>query len=82
MHPLTAALAACAVLSACGGQPAPYHSGNEIPQGPGLLTGKEGAWVVRPGRIEPTSSDAPRNADEEREFREWREWKQRQDKSR
>ena len=87
MRALTAALAACAALAGCGGQPVPYHSGNEIPQGPGLLTGKEGAWVVRPGRIEPTSSDAPpssapRTAEEEREFREWREWKQRQEKGR
>ena len=80
MRALTAALAACAALAGCGGQPAPYHSGNEIPQGPGLLTGAEGAWVVRPGRIEPTQSAAPRTAEEEREFQEWR--KQRQEKGR
>jgi hypothetical protein len=52
------------LLAGCATEPAPYHSGNEIPRGPGLLTGPEGAFVL--------------NADDYREYQEWREQKRRQ----
>jgi hypothetical protein len=42
----------------------PYHSGNEIPAGPGLLSGPEGAFVL--------------NADDYREYQEWRAQKRSQ----
>jgi hypothetical protein len=61
-----------------------YHSQNEIPPGPGLLSGAEGAFVLRVGgsasdAAAPSDSAAPRNAAEEREYQEWREWKRRQE---
>jgi len=30
----------------CAAEPVPYHSGNEIPRGPGLLTGAQGEFVL------------------------------------
>jgi hypothetical protein len=78
-------VAACAALTACAAQPTPYHSQNEIPRGPGLLSGAEGAFVLRVGSsvpgdpAPPGDSAAPRNAAEEREYQEWREWKRRQE---
>jgi hypothetical protein len=68
-----ALLAACTALAGCAAEPVAYHSQNEIPPGPGLFTGPQGAFVLR------TYSARPRDAAEEREFQEWREWKQRQD---
>ena len=78
-------VAACAALTACAAQPTPYHSQNEIPLGPGLLSGAEGAFVLRVGSAapggspRPVDSAAPQNAAEEREYQEWREWKRRQE---
>jgi hypothetical protein len=43
----------------------PYHSGNEIPRGPGLLTGPQGEFVL--------------NADDYREYQEWRARKREQE---
>jgi hypothetical protein len=41
------ALALIAVLAAgCAAEPVAYHSGNEIPAGPGMLTGEKGAVVL------------------------------------
>jgi hypothetical protein len=84
---MRAALLAWVALAGCAAEPVPYHSGNEIPRGPGLLTGAEGAFVLRTyagakppeaSTKPPEASVKPRNADEEREYQEWREWKQRQ----
>jgi hypothetical protein len=63
-------LALCAALAACAAaEPVPYHSGNEIPQGPGLFTGPEGAFVLRPfAAASRSESAAPRNATVEREL--------------
>ena len=30
----------------CNAQPLAYHSDNEIPEGPGLLTGERGEFVI------------------------------------
>jgi hypothetical protein len=72
---LSFALAAAA-LAGCGAMPFDYRSQREIPAGPGMFSGEEGAFVfrARPAAAEPT---APPSADELREFREWREWKRR-----
>jgi hypothetical protein len=76
---MRAALLAWIALAGCAAEPVPYHSGNEIPRGPGLLTGAEGAFVLRTYSTTPSEASAkPRGADEEREYQEWREWKQRQ----
>jgi hypothetical protein len=48
----------CLALAGCASEPVTYHSGNEIPPGPGLLTGPEGAFVL--------------NADEWRRYQEWK----------
>jgi hypothetical protein len=71
--------AACLALAACAAEPVPYHSGNEIPRGPGLLTGAEGAFVLRTDETKPRESAAPRNEAEEREYQEWRESKRRRE---
>ena len=57
-------LTVCAALAGCAAEPVPYHSGNEIPRGPGLLSGTEGAFVL--------------NADDYREYQQWRDEKRRQ----
>ena len=40
-------------VAGCGAQPVPYHSGNEIPPGPGLLSGEKGEFVVRAADLQP-----------------------------
>lgn len=47
-RPLAAffALSLAAALAACAGQPFEYHSGTEIPEGPGLFSGKSGGFTV------------------------------------
>jgi hypothetical protein len=52
-------------LAGCATEPVPYHSGNEIPRGPGLLTGPQGEFVL--------------NADDYREYQEWRARKREQE---
>ena len=52
---------ACITLAGCAGEPVPYHSGNEIPQGPGLLSGEDGAFVL--------------SAEEWRQYQEWKKAK-------
>ncbi len=66
-------------VAGCAAEPVAYHSGNEIAQGPGLLTGPEGAFVLRTGDAAPRESAAPRNAEEEREYQEWRASKRKKD---
>jgi hypothetical protein len=56
---------ACAVLAGCAAEPVPYHSQNEIPRGPGLLTGPEGEFVL--------------SAEDYREYQEWRARKRAQE---
>ena len=51
-------LSLCAVLAGCATEPYTYHSGNEIPRGPGLLTGASGEFVL--------------SADEWRGYQEWK----------
>jgi hypothetical protein len=63
---------AAAALAGCGAVPFAYHSQREIPRGPGMFSGEQGAFVFRT----PGAAPAP-SADELREFEEWREWKRR-----
>jgi hypothetical protein len=42
----TVVLIAVAAATACGGKAFQYRSQNEIPPGPGLLSGEEGAFVL------------------------------------
>jgi hypothetical protein len=55
----------CAALAGCAAEPVPYHSGNEIPRGPGLLTGPQGEFVL--------------SAEDYREYQEWRTRKREQE---
>jgi hypothetical protein len=34
------------LVAGCAAEPVAYHSGNEIPSGPGMLTGEKGAVVL------------------------------------
>lgn len=34
------------LCAGCAAEPVAYHSGNEIPDGPGMLTGEKGAVVL------------------------------------
>ena len=43
MRALVLPLVLCA---ACAAEPVAYHSGNDIPSGPGMLTGEKGAVVL------------------------------------
>ena len=43
MRALVLPLVLCA---ACAAEPVAYHSGNDIPSGPGMLTGDKGAVVL------------------------------------
>lgn len=61
---LTLALAAAA-LAGCSASPFDYHSQREIPPGPGMFSGEQGAFVWR-------REGAAAEAQEQREFREWR----------
>ena len=45
-------------LAGCAAEPVPYHSGNEISRGPGLLTGPSGEFVL--------------SMDEWRRYQEWK----------
>ena len=58
------ALLVIVLLAGCAAQPVPYHSGNEIPNGPGLLTGPDGAFVL--------------SSEDYREYQEWRAQKRSQ----
>jgi hypothetical protein len=46
------------VLGGCASEPVPYHSQNEIPRGPGLLTGPQGEFVL--------------SAEDYRQYQEWK----------
>ena len=57
-------LIGCALLAGCSAQPVPYHPGTEIPNGPGLLSGEDGAFVL--------------SAEDYREYQEWRAQKRKE----
>ncbi len=46
------------VLGACAGTPFQYRPPTEIPEGPGLLTGERGAFVLRGAEPAPAASSA------------------------
>lgn len=72
---LCAALAAA--LAGCGATPFDYHSPGEIPRGPGLLSGEEGAFVLTLGKAEfERWKRSAEGSDEYREFQDWREWRE------
>jgi hypothetical protein len=48
-------------LAGCGAAPFEYHSQNDIPRGPGMFSGADGAFVFR-----------TKDSDEWREFQEWK----------
>ena len=44
---INAMLVILLLLGACSGTPVQYHSEREIPEGPGLLTGADGAYLYQ-----------------------------------
>ena len=67
------AAAGAVILGGCAAAPFEYRAQNDIPEGPGMLSGAAGAFSLRPAESLP-----PRDSDEYREFQEWREWKRQQ----
>lgn len=70
-----------AVLAGCGAAPFQYQPVTEIPDGPGMLTGKKGTFVVYAGRHDEARSDAHSSQaapdeDELLEFQAFRRWKE------
>ena len=71
-------------LAGCGAaKPVPYHSAQEIPQGPGMLSGTDGTFIFRVGGGEQakavTSTQrpaAPGSKEEFEAFREYQRWKE------
>lgn len=78
MRTILATLAAAA-LAGCGAVPFEYQSQREIPAGPGMFSGEDGAFVVRAGSDAAAQQPPPdwRESEEYREFQEWRERKRR-----
>jgi hypothetical protein len=68
-HALPIALLGVA-LAGCSAVPVAYRSGTEIPEGPGMFSGAEGAFVFRSGARAASS--------EYEEFIRWRAEKARQ----
>lgn len=44
IRPIIPILLAGMLASGCAGQPFAYHDANQIPQGPGLVSGEDGAF--------------------------------------
>jgi hypothetical protein len=55
-------LIGCLLLGGCAAEPMAYHSGNEIPKGPGLLTGAKGEFLL--------------SAEDWRRYQEWKQQQQ------
>jgi len=77
------------VLGCADAKPFKYHSGNEIPEGPGVLTREKGEFTIydsnkkQPAAIEQaqpvSATPAPATVPEEGEaFRQFQEWKKEQ----
>ena len=80
-HALPIALLGVA-LAGCAAAPVAYRSGTEIPEGPGMFSGAEGAFVFRSGARAASSEyeefirwKRSRDAEERREFEQWRQWR-------
>lgn len=72
-----------AALFGCAGRPFDYHSGNEIPEGPGVFSGEDGEVTLfstgsgNPAAEKRPAGEEPVTADEEyREFQEFQQWKE------
>lgn len=72
-------------LAGCGAaKPVPYHSAQEIPQGPGMFSGEDGAFIFRVGGGEQAKAvtpslrppAAPGSKEEFEAFREYQRWKE------
>jgi len=71
-------------LAGCGAaKPVPYHSAQEMREGPGMLSGEEGAFVFRVGGNSPVKAvtpaqrpTAPGSKEEFEAFREYQRWKE------
>ena len=73
-----------ALIISCGGKPFTYVNENEIPPGPGLLTGEEGDATVygsksdaseRPAATEENKAIEPHSFQDQQEFQEFQNWK-------
>lgn len=83
-------------LAGCSATPVDYRPASEIPEGPGMFSGEEGAFTLYSDENKAKASEESREyrdflefkrwkesakeSAEFREFQDWREWKQRQAK--
>lgn len=58
------AVALSLTVAGCGARYARYHSGAEIPDGPGLFSGEKGAFVFHSGRQDKIETPAPSVSEE------------------
>lgn len=67
------------LLAGCGARHFEYRSADEIPEGPGMFSGKDGEFVLYSDK-QPVQSDTeaapPADAREFREFQEFKRWKE------
>ena len=63
------------VLAGCGAEPFEYHPQTEIPEGPGMLSGEEGAFLLYSDKKKKAekSSEEFREFQDFQEFRRWKE---------
>jgi len=67
-----------AIAAGCSAQPASYRSAAEIPEGPGMLSGREGGFALysnRDAKGGGAPSVAPTGGGEISDFREFQRWK-------
>jgi hypothetical protein len=62
------------VLVGCAGKPIEYDAADEIPTGPGVLSGKDGEFTLYRSK-EKKDSDTAADNSEAKEFKEFQEWK-------
>jgi Ni/Co efflux regulator RcnB len=64
-------------LAGCGARHFEYRPASEIPEGPGMFSGKDGEFVLYSDKKEarPAAMRAPEDAQEFRDFQEFKRWK-------
>jgi len=54
------------LVAGCSGwEPMDYHPNSEIPEGPGMISGKKGGWTIFRIEDEPVEEKEPNKEEEE-----------------
>lgn len=77
-QPLLLVFLTVVLLTGCVGQPTEYHSQRETPEGPGMLSGEEGEWVLFDEQRHQRNGDTSSGGllSDEAEFREYQKWRE------